>query len=817
MELIDSSFKIFENLVEEIKTYDHSIFSEQDTRVKIIDRILTDVLNVHYDQFTTEVRAGNGFIDYKINQNNIPRLVIEAKRDGIDFEIDRGYSGRAFNLNGPVFKDIAIKSGLDQAIYYCAYKGVELACLTNGKTWIIFRANRLGDGKDVLEGKGFVFSTLELIKKDFKLFYDLLSPEGIDDLRYRAIFQEAEGDQIRKKDFSKSIVDEDNVRLADKSNYSQDFDKVMNEFFFRLTGDTDPEMLSECFVETKESQAAEFNLTRISDSIIHRVKSLETKESEILKDLIEKIQTTNKHEFVILIGGKGAGKSTFVERFFKFVLPQKLKEACIVIKINLSESDGDPKNIVNWLNYSLIEEGEKVLYNGKPTFEQIKGMFYFEYDRLRTGAWRELYEKDKSQFNIDFGKHIETRRENMPTQYIKRMIGDITKSRFKVPCIIFDNTDHYSIEFQDAVFQYARSIYEKEICLMIIPITDKTSWQLSKQGAIQSFENEALFLPTPSPKKIIEKRIDYLEKKLTTDSSTKGEYFLQKGIRLEIQNIEAFVKYLQGIFLREETVAQWIGNFSNYDIRRCLELTRDLISSPHLRIDEFLKLYFSGNKFEEEEAIKPYRIKNALIKRFSQCYPINNHKFIQNLFYLTSNVNTSPILSMRILQVLIDRKSDQREDNYISTDQTLDYFTAMGVDRSVTFKHLNILLKSGLILSYDPTILEITDSRKVEISSSGFEHYLWSLNDNEYLYAMLEVTSITENELYLYFERNYYYWKERNSVMIEFLEYLRREDSIYCHIPEHAAYKGQHTINKRLDWRIKVITNWIMKNQTKKH
>lgn len=809
MEKIDAAFIQLEKICEEIKGYEHTIFSEQDTRIKIVDRIFTEVFLYPLNKIFTESRAGKGFIDYKIVYNNIPRLIVEAKKDGIDFDIDKSYSGRAFNLNGPVFKDQAVQDGLDQAIYYCAYKGVELACLTNGKTWIIFRANRLGDGKDVTSGKAFVFSTLDSIKKEFKLFYELLSQEGIDDFTFRALFQEAEGDEIRKKDFSRALKQEEHINVLVRDNYSQDFDKVMVEFFSRLSGDADPDMLAECFVESKESQIAEQDLTRISEDLINRIKTLETKESELLKELIEKVKTTNRHEFVVLIGGKGAGKSTFVERFFKYVLSQKLQESCIVVRINLSESDGNISTVVEWLNQNLLEECEKVLYEGKPSFEQIKGMFYFEYDRLREGSWRELYEKNPSQFKIDFGKHIESRRENRPTEYIKRMIGDITKSRFKVPCIVFDNTDHYSIEFQDTVFQYARAIYEKEVCLIIVPITDKTSWQLSKQGSIQSFENEALFLPTPLPKKIIEKRIEFLEKKIEIEKSTKGQYFFHKGIKLEIQSIEGFVKYLQGVFLREETVSKWIGNFANYDIRRCLELTRDLISSPHLRIEDFLKLYVSDNSQGEEEAIKPYKIKNALIKRIYHSYPVNNHKYIQNLIYLDGNVNTTPLLALRILQILVDRKNDSREDNYILVDQIMDYFNAMGIDRNITYKHLDFLLKKGLIFSYDPTVINIENSKKVELSASGFEHYFWGINDNDYLFTMLEVTPITDQDFYSYLEQNYYQWGEKNQISLDFLNHLTAEDDLYCHIPDHVAYKGQRVINKRIDWRKTILSNWI--------
>lgn len=809
MERIDAAFKSFETILEEVRDYDESIFTEQDSRVKIVDRILREVLNYPLGSIMTEARSGQGFLDYKLLIDGIPRLAIEAKRDGVDFQIECSYSGRAFMLNGPVLKEKAIQEGIDQAIYYAAYQGIELSCLTNGKTWIIFRSNRLGDGKNVLEGKAFVFSTLEGIKKEFKLFFELLSPDGISDLRYRALFQEAEGTQIRVKDFGQAVKSEHEVKVVERENYSLDFDRVMNEFFSRLNADADPEMLRECFVETRESHAADQELCRISEDLVRRVRALETMQAEALTEIIEKVKITNRHEFVILMGTKGAGKSTFVDRFFENVISDNLKSQCVVVRINVGVSDGDVNTIIDWLNHSLVEECERVLYNGRPSFEEIQGMFFFEYERLRDGAWSKLYERDKDQFKIDFGRHIEERREKRPNEYIKRMIGDITKSRFKVPCIVFDNADHFSIDLQERVFQYARSIYEKEICLVILPITDKTSWQLSKQGAIQSFENQVLYLPVPSPRKIIEKRIKFLEKKLISNEGTRGNYFLSRGIKIEIPNLEKFVKYLQKIFLADDQVARWIGHFANYDIRRCLDLTRDIVSSPHVQLEEFVKTWVSGKLGQGDAEIKKYKLKHALLKRIYNAYPVNNHSYIQNLFYITGDLNTSPFLALRILRLLIDRKNERGDDSYLLVDQILDYFSGMGVDRSITSKHLDLMLKKALVYSYDPTIINISDSRKLEISPSGLEHYYWALNDYDYLYIMAEITPISDSEVFDVISRGYYNWKERDEVRLAFLEYLANEDKICCHIPSHHAYAGQGRLTERIIQRSRQLAQWI--------
>ena len=808
MERIDIAYNSFVTLLDEIKSYDHTIFSEQDSRVKIIDRILIDVLGYDYSEISTEPKSGNGYIDYKIQISDLPKLIIEAKRDGFKFDIDQSYSGRAFKLTGPVFKDAIIQNGLKQAVYYSAMEGVDLACLTNGKTWIVFRSNRITEGKNVFEGKGYVFSTLESVKNEFKLFYELLSPENIYSLKYRAIFQEVEGLMIRTKDEVKYLRDENHLHILDRGKFAYELDRVMNEFFSKLGGDSDPKMLAECFVETKESRLAEQKLKRLSEDLLLKIRSIETEEATLLQELIARVKTTNRHEFVLLVGGKGAGKTTFIERFFTMTLSEAMREQCMLIRINVGESNGNIDSIINWLDETLLEECESVLFSGAPSYEQLVSIFFHEYKRLSEGSWRGTYEKDKEQFKIDFGKHIESRRETRPTEHIKRLIGDIAKSRKKIPCIVFDNTDHFGIDFQEKVFQYARSIYEKEICLIIVPVTDKTSWELSKQGAIQSFENEKLYLPIPPPQKIIEKRIEYLQKVISFDEQTKVNYFLGKGIKLEISNIEYFVKCLQFIFLRDPLILKWIGNLANMDIRRCLDLTRDIIASPHLSFDDlFAARYASAN---EDLLIKPYKIKNAIVRKSYSSYPVGHHSFLQNLFYAVENVNTSPILTIRLLQMLLDHKNQRdNDDGFLMVSKILEYFGNMGIEQMTTLTHLDFLLRKGLIQSYDPTILDIHVSKKVELSPSGHEHYTWGFYDDDYMFMMLEVTAIVDKDLFEYLDQYYYDRSYKNACILRFIDFLVSEDKRYCNIPEHTSFRGQHQILQRLNWRQERLRRFI--------
>src|SRR2546426_1604051 len=138
MEPIDAAAEQMRSLMGDIEHYKHTVVTEQDTRLKIIDRVFAEVLGWPLSEISTEDRAGRGYIDYKLTVNGLARLIVEAKRDGRDLGVSAQVPGRAYKLNGPVFHSDTVQEGIDQGIRYCGQKNAELACVTNGSQWVIF-------------------------------------------------------------------------------------------------------------------------------------------------------------------------------------------------------------------------------------------------------------------------------------------------------------------------------------------------------------------------------------------------------------------------------------------------------------------------------------------------------------------------------------------------------------------------------------------------------------------------------------------------------------------------------------------------------
>jgi hypothetical protein len=302
----------------------------------------------------------------------------------------------------------------------------------------------------------------------------------------------------------------------------------------------------------------------------------------------------------------------------------------------------------------------------------------------------------------------------------------------------------------------------------------------------------------PSPDRIIERRIAYLIGKLRLEDVEKSSaYFFGRGIELDIKHIGSFVEGLNRIFIETKSTSALLGSLANYDVRRLLELTKDVMSSPHLPLDDLFKAHI----VKSAVSIPEYKVRNAIIKRKYELYPVADHPYVQNLFGFCLDAPTSPLLGIRILQYLSDAQvEDVGERSFVPVDIIYEYLTSLGIQNKVTTSYLEALLLSGLIFEYDPTVTEVESASRVEISPSGATHLGWATTDEDYVKAMRDVTPVRDKQVHEVLKqclRDGYghTWKESIST---FINYLLAEDELWCQVPVHRVYDGQRRLTQKL-------------------
>lgn len=434
-------------------------------------------------------------------------------------------------------------------------------------------------------------------------------------------------------------------------------------------------------------------------------------------------------------------------------------------------------------------------------------MFYGEYNRWRNGPHRYLYERDKGAFKEKFGEYVETIRQNNPREYVLGLMRQIAVSWGKVPCIIFDNADHFDVPFQESVFNYANSIYSRSMCLLIIPITDTTSWQLPKQGPLQSFHSESFFLPTPPTELVLQRRIEFIEKKVAEEKPERGRgYFTERGIRLELDNLRAFTASLQKIFLSTGQVAEWIGRLANNDVRRSLHLTREIVSSPHIKVIELVTAFIKKSALE----VTLEDIKLAIIRGKYDVYPVATNAFVQNVFHLVGDADTTPLLPLRILEFLRGAWASNPDNDrrYVSLREIQAYFQEIGIDSRVTLQCLDSLLQTGLVLEYDPTAKTISEDGRVQVAPSGRQHLIWGLGDWVYIESMATTTPLLDQTVFEAIKAHSVEGRTDSlrEVIHTFIRHLLSEDSFFVTVPKHVLYEGQTKIADKLRQQLDTLT-----------
>ncbi|WP_417260902.1 hypothetical protein [Celeribacter sp.] len=148
--------------------------NEAETRLKLIDRIIFEVLGWGHDDTSVEERVsedGNtSYSDYVL-RTGFSSLVVEAKRSG---RADLIVSDKRKTLLNRKLVSGDTGAAIVQARDYGRKLSIPFAVVTNGDQWIIFPATRT-DEVPFEKSSAIVFPNIQpALERDFSDFYDFL-------------------------------------------------------------------------------------------------------------------------------------------------------------------------------------------------------------------------------------------------------------------------------------------------------------------------------------------------------------------------------------------------------------------------------------------------------------------------------------------------------------------------------------------------------------------------------------------------------------------------------------------------------------------
>ena len=153
--------------------------NEATTRIELIDAVLRAV-GWPDEELNREVPSGTGdSLDYELQGGGLPWMVVEAKRAGKTFDLDKSNiatndsAGRSIKLllsrGGSTLRE-----ALKQAAQYCNDRAIPLACITNGYQWVFFRGLSSKHRK-WQDGSALIFSDAKDVISRFDDFWGCIS------------------------------------------------------------------------------------------------------------------------------------------------------------------------------------------------------------------------------------------------------------------------------------------------------------------------------------------------------------------------------------------------------------------------------------------------------------------------------------------------------------------------------------------------------------------------------------------------------------------------------------------------------------------
>lgn len=690
--------------------------NEADTRHRLIDAILHQLLSWPRNRIRVESYTKPGFADYVLVRENEDQLLfLEAKREGIFFELPRPANPSETSCYIPLSRLLSnpdIARALNQVREYCLNSGCEFGGITNGHEWVLFKTFEKGRKWEQLQG--FVIRSVDFFEVEYTRAFNALSYGAIVDGSSLSILLSSAPPKDRAIYYAKDSVPSYSHPI--QPNRLASLLRPIATRYFGVIDDEDREFMNRCYVSQRDYEHAVAGMRDlIQDSLSpyfmqFNVRNLTDtgKGGQIGGKLKKNIQSDRRGEVLVLFGGKGAGKSTFIKRLLHHNPPPWLRQHSVAAIIDLltvpEDRDGIRSAIWSRLVSSIDREG---LLAGQRD-ELIVGLFK---DRFEVALRQELagLPRGSEVFNTRLNDLVVAWKQDHV--YCARQIVSRLRERLVGIIVVIDNTDQYTGATQDFCFAAAQEIADQLGCITLISMREERFYNSKAHGLLDAFQNSGFHISSPRPSEVFKRRLAYVIS-ILADSSRRKSLLANHGDKaFESQ------KYLEIILSafsdHSSPLNRFLSACAHGDTRLALDLFRSFLLSGYTNVEEMLA---AGRwEFQIHQVLKPVMIPT----RFFYDEKLSD---IPNILQLRDNRQSSHFTTLRILRKLA-KHVDGAAAGYVPVAQLKSYFATTFHMLEDFANNMDILLKKGFIEA-DNRLDAYSDSvDRVKITSYGMYAY----------------------------------------------------------------------------------------------
>jgi len=771
----DEAFTIFKRLAKN----EWSKLSESDTRSKIIDPLFKECLNWNEEDIIREKGTDSGYIDYLFMKGDKVLFLLEAKKEGLGFKIPPNFKNRHYVINGTLAKCAELKAAIEQARQYCDDKGIKIAIISNGHQYVIFEAITVGT--PWRNGKCIVFNGFEDIETYFNLFFKYLNKNSV----LVGSLQNLLSDKTDLIKFTRPLDKIINKDAIEPRNYLYNYIAPFVKFIFGdITEDSQIDILNKCYVFDKATYGA--NDTGIKDLFIDRMPHFTEEDS--IKFFFESEKSagwfescvnhvrrnTKKGELILLIGGIGSGKTTFIHRFYNIIFKEESKNLWLYVDFKTAPT--------------TVEKLEDYIY------EKLINNFEDRY-----------YEEIKTQLT-SFGIVLD---KTDKEKYLLNLFTILRYMNYSVS-IVLDNVDRCNINLQEKIFASAEYIVDKFSILTILALREESYYRSKLSGVFDAYHLTKFFIHSPHFEKLILNRIDYMLELLTKDDDLISEIIKKKiNFNGKKEDVILFFNVLKTSLERNKAyfmqpITLFITQISEGNMRDALDMFNYFLSSGNTKVKEIID---TGDRY----TIAPYQFLKSVILSEAKYYR-GDKSYIMNLFDLNTELTNSHFLHLRILDyAFVNRSAETRmERGFLEINKLMQEAEDLFIPQSAIEDSLLKLNKFSLIKFENYAQGDLKSVNYFKITGRGSYYLTQFIKKFIYIDLVHADTPICDYNVSEFLRRKIdaSLLDDKFERSEKFLEYLlEMEEKEFA---EHPEYKNSNLTKRRF---IKWIINDFMQER----
>jgi hypothetical protein len=510
------------------------------------------------------------------------------------------------------------------------------------------------------------------------------------------------------------------------------------------------EILAKCYVHSESLRIVDHDLRMvIEDSIPQFAKidgGIETQpgktDSGRLGQEIKSAVAKGEGTVFLLLGGIGSGKTTYLNRFFRYVEKPFVERFALWYYVDFLAPPAEEDQLELFVKKEILAQlRSKYSDLNLESRESILLAYDDEIKPLRS-AILDAEGLSSSQFEARLNRYLERWIKNT-NEYVTRIVRTArTKGRSNVVAI--DNVDQLSPAFQVKIFHLAQRLAKELHAVIVLALREESYYSGNIQRAFTAYNNRTFHIASPPFARLISLRLKYCREMLALPPE-EAVIKLGTGIRFDATNISKFFDIIEySIFSKNKNIARFIEALAFGNMREALDMFATFLYSGATNVDKMLRIYDRGGAY----FVPFHEFAKSVILGDRKFYRDSQSKIV-NLFDIVQERNASHFTSLRLLGYLLQHVNESSPEGrgFTGLEQLFGRFLDIFDNEQDVYRAMMHLLRKQLIQIDTRSLDSLKDASFIRLSSAGWYYYKYLVRAFAYLDLVFQDTPVDDLQL----------------------------------------------------------------------